>query len=91
MDRKRNCVTAPSPSDVFKQYSHALQLAAPREWDAFVQCFDAYSADVTVAVIHADQTEILNKQGQAKAFVHLLHLFRTCHIPRPTPTPAQGS
>lgn len=82
-----------SPTDVLKHYSHALQLAAPREWDAFVQCFDAYATEVTVAVTAAEQHEILVAQGRAKAFLHLLNTFRECHLkPQPThpqPQPVQ--
>ncbi len=76
-----------SPSDVTKQYAHALQLAAPQEWDHFVQCFDAYATEVTVAVTRAGQDEILVAQGRARAFLHLLELFRTCHVRTPTSTP----
>lgn len=56
-----------------------MQLAAPKEWEEFVQMFDAFATEVTVAVTRADQSEILNKQGQAQAFLHLLNLMRTCH------------
>lgn len=68
-----------TPSDVLRVYSHALQVAAPREWETFVECFDAYATDVTVAVTNAEQHEILVAQGRAKAFLHLLTLFRNCH------------
>lgn len=78
-----------TPSDALKHYAHALQLSAPKEWEAFVQCFDAYATEVTVAVTAAEQNEILVKQGQAKAFLHLLQTFRTCHIKRPQPSPTQ--
>lgn len=78
-----------TPSDVLKHHAHNLQLSAPKEWEAFVQCFDAYATEVTVAVTRAEQHEILVAQGRAKAFLHLLDLFRTCHVTRPTPQPAQ--
>jgi len=80
-------VTAtPTPTDVLKDYSHRLQLAAPKEWEAFVRCFEAYSETVTAAVIDADPNEILHMQGKAKAFRHLLWTFRTCHVtPRQNP------
>lgn len=51
-----------------------------------MQCFDAYATDVTVAVTNADQSEILVKQGQAQAFLHLLRIMRTCHIQKPPPS-----
>lgn len=67
-----------TPSDVLSHYAHALQVSAPVEWERFVQTFDAYATDVTVAVTNADQSEILVAQGKAKAFLHLLTLFREC-------------
>ncbi len=76
-----------NPSDVTRAYAHALQLAAPREWEAFVECFDAYATEVTVAVTQADQQDILVAQGRARAFLHLLRLFRTCHVKPPPMTP----
>lgn len=71
-------MTALTPSDVLSHYAHAIQIAAPKEWEAFVQTFDAYSTEVTVAVTDAEQHEVLVAQGKAKAFLHLLKLFREC-------------
>jgi hypothetical protein len=77
-------LSSTTPSDVLRVYSQALRVAAPREWETFVECFDAYATDVTVAVTNAEQHEILVAQGKAKAFLHLLALFRTCHVqPQP--------
>lgn len=76
-----------SPTDTLKHYAHAIQLAAPREWEVFVQCFDAYATEVTVAVTAADQSEVLNAQGRAQAFLHLLKTFRECHTQTPQQTP----
>lgn len=82
-------MTARTPSEVLAHYAHALQVAAPQEWATFVECFDAYATDVTVAVTTAEQHEILQKQGQARAFLHLLKLFKNCHIPPATKPPSQ--
>lgn len=71
-------MTARTPSDVLAHYAHSLQLAAPKEWEAFVMTFDAYATEVTVAVTNAEQHEILVAQGRAKAFIHLLSVFRDC-------------
>lgn len=79
-------MTAHTPSSVLSHYARTLQLAAPKEWDAFVQVFDAYATDVTVAVTAAEQHEILVAQGKAKAFLHLLKLFRECHQANPSAT-----
>lgn len=81
-------MTAPSPSVFLAQYAHRLQLAAPREWESFVQCFEAYASEVTVNVAHADQNEILQKQGQARAFLHLAQIFRHCATPPKSPPPS---
>lgn len=72
-----------TPTEVLKQYAHRIQLAAPKEWDGFLECFDAYATSVTVAVIHAEQHEVLPKQGRAQLAIHLLNAFRTCHLPTP--------
>lgn len=65
----------------------ALQTRAPKEWEAFVACFDAYATEVTVAVTAAEQNEILVAQGKAKAFIHLLNTFRDCRALSQRPTP----
>lgn len=83
-------MTVPTPTEVCKHYARALRAAAPKEWEAFVECFDAWATDVTVAVTNAEQHEILVAQGRAKAFLHLLNLFRNCHVqpqPKPPTTP----
>lgn len=78
-----------SPTEILRHYAHQLQLAAPKEWEAFVQCFDAYATEVTLAVTNAEQHEILVAQGRAKAFLHLLKAFRECHIrPQQNPPPS---
>lgn len=80
--------SAVPPTTVLARYAHALQIAAPREWEAFVECFDAYATEVTVAVTSAEQNEVLNAQGRAQAFLHLLKTFRNCHVqPQATKPP----
>lgn len=69
-----------TPTDVLKQYAHRIQMAAPKEWDAFVQCFDAYATEITVAVTTARQDEVLNAQGRAQLAIHLLTAYRECHL-----------
>lgn len=77
-----------SPTVVLAQHALRLRSAAPREWEAFVECFDAYAMEVTVAVTAAEQNEILVAQGRAKAFLHLLKTFRECHVPQQTKPPS---
>lgn len=75
-------MTAPlTPTNVIAHYGRLLENAAPKEWAAFVQAFDAYATEVTVAVTAADQNEILNAQGRAQAFLHLLKTFRNVQTP----------
>lgn len=69
-------MTAQSPSSILAHYTTIVQNAAPKEWAAFCECFDAYATDVTVAVTAADQSEVLVAQGRARAFLHLLKIFR---------------
>ena len=76
-------MSALDPTEVLKQYAHALQLAAPREWEAFLQCFDAYANEVVLAMVHSPQDQILQQQGKSLAYLHLLRSFRDCGKPRP--------
>ena len=57
-----------------------LRNADPPAWESFVEIFDAYSTEVTVAVTQAPQDQILNAQGRAQAMLILLDTFRNCHI-----------
>jgi len=82
-------LSSASPSQVLAQYALRLKNLAPKEWEEFVEVFDAYATDVTVAVTQAEQHEILVAQGRAKAFLHLLKLFRECHIQSPQRKPPQ--
>lgn len=73
-------MSAPTtPSAFLSHYARAIRNASPKEWEAFVQCFDAYATEVTLAVTSADASGILVAQGKAQAFLHLLKLFRECH------------
>lgn len=74
-------------SDIVKHYARAIANSSPKEWEAFVEAFDAYSTEVTVAVTEAAQHEILQQQGKAQAFLHLLRLFREIKNP-PSPSAA---
>jgi hypothetical protein len=67
-----------TPQQVLAQFACRLRNADPQTWDSFVQCFDAYTTEVTVAVTNAEQNEILNRQGRAQAFLSLLDTFRNC-------------
>jgi len=74
-------------TQILSQLSRNLANAAPKEWDAFVQFFDAYATEVTVAVTQAEQNTILVQQGKAQAFLHLLKTFRECRNPPKQPNP----
>jgi hypothetical protein len=67
-----------TPQQVLAQYACRLRNSDPKAWEEFVECFDAYATEVTVAVTNAPQTEILNVQGRAQAFLSLLDTFRNC-------------
>lgn len=76
-----------TPTDLLRHYARQIALAAPKEWEAFVECFDAYSTDVTVAVTHATSEDVLVAQGRARAFLHLLKTFRECNRAAPQSSP----
>lgn len=67
--------------DVVSQYALRLRSADPKAFEAFVEAFDAYATQVTVAVTDADQSSVLNCQGRAQAFLSILKMLRECHIP----------
>lgn len=62
-----------------------LKNADPSNFDQFVECFDVYTSEVTVAVTEAPQDVILNAQGRAQQCLALLRMFRECHIQRAAP------
>jgi hypothetical protein len=67
---------APPIQTVVAHYMQGMRVAAPREYEGFVEAFDAYATEVTVAVTTAPQHEVLQQQGKAQAFLHLLAMFR---------------
>lgn len=66
---------------IVSQHALRLRAADPKAFAAFVEAFDAYATEVTVAVTEADQNTILNFQGRAQAFLSILKMFRECHLP----------
>lgn len=69
-----------TPTAVLAQCALRLRAASPKDWDAFVEVFDAYSTEITVAVVSAPQDQVLVAQGKAQAFLHLLDTFRYCQL-----------
>lgn len=63
---------------ILQHFALRLRNADPQSWDAFVQAFDVYATEVTVAVTQAPPETILAKQGQAQQMLKLLQLFREC-------------
>ncbi len=59
----------------------------PVLWEAFVDTFDAYSMEVTVAVTQAPPAEILVMQGRAQQCLAMLRVFKECTLP-PKSSPA---
>lgn len=77
----------PTTANIVSEYALRMRAAAPKEFEAFVQAFDAYATEVTVAVTVVGQHEILNQQGRAQFALHFLKLLRECHIPPKPKTP----
>jgi hypothetical protein len=84
-------MTAHTPTTILSQFALRLRAVAPKEFEAFVECFDAYATEITVAVTAADQSTVLNAQGRAQFALHLLKLLRECHIQKPPPAPPPPS
>lgn len=78
-----------TPTEVLSQYAHRLKIAAPKEFDSFVECFDAYATEVTLAVTSAEQHEVLNRQGRAQFALTHLRMLRECHLPPKKPPSPQ--
>ena len=72
-------------ADVIKHYALRLKNADPESWDRFLQAFDGYATEVTVAVTEAPSEDILRFQGRAQQMLALLRLFKECHIVRNPP------
>lgn len=64
-----------------KRICQQLRNAGPSQWDAFVQMFSAYKAEVTDAVTEADNNEILIAKGSAKQCKFLLRFFAEIDLP----------
>ena len=79
-------MTTPNTRQYVAHYLQGLRVGAPREYEAFVEAFDAWATEVTVAVTTAPQDQVLQQQGRAQAYLHLLQLFRN-----PTAAPATQS
>lgn len=77
-----------TPTQVLSQYALRLRGAAPKEFEAFVECFDAYATEVTVAVTACEPNEILNRQGRAQFALSFLKTLRECHLPPKTTPPS---
>lgn len=66
--------------DFVKHFAFALRNADPAAYGSFLEAFDAYATEITVAVTQAPASEILNLQGRAAQTLALLDVFRH---PRP--------
>ena len=55
-----------TPKQVLAQFACRLRNADPQSWEQFVECFDAYATEVTIAVTNCGQHEILTQQGRAQ-------------------------
>lgn len=63
---------------MMQQFMLRLKNANPEAWDDFVQCFDIYATEVTVAVTQAPSEDILRMQGRAQQCLALLRTMREC-------------
>lgn len=63
-------------TDFLKHFAFQLRNAEPKAYEAFLEAFDAYATEITVAVTDAPAADILNMQGRAKQTLVLLNVFR---------------
>jgi hypothetical protein len=71
----------PTTANMLKAFALQLKNANPKAWDAFVECMDVYTTEVTIALTAAPATEILNMQGRSQQCLALLRIFRECSSP----------
>ena len=66
-----------------------LRNNAPEPWEQFVNHFEVYTLNVLNDLASADQTSVLNAQGQAQQCKALLRVFSECdqelRSKKPTP------
>lgn len=78
--------------DYVRHYAFALRNADPESYAAFIQAFEAYAKEITVAVTEAPAVDLLNIQGRAKQTLVILNALRSpCVLPSPQQQPAASS
>ncbi len=65
-----------------------LRKLDPQRWEDFVNSFERYSDQVTVAVTEASPEEVLIYQGMARQCRALVRCFRECHLQKQKPPPS---
>lgn len=71
-----------STSDILKEFARRLRSADPENFRLFVDAFDGYALEVTVAVTEAPQDQVLNMQGRARQCRAILRILQECHLQR---------
>lgn len=74
-------------TQMMQQYMLRLKNSSPEGWDDFVQVFDVYATEVTVAVTQAPSEEILRMQGRAQQCLAILRIMRECDKVKTPPAP----
>ena len=74
-------------SDFMQHFALQLRRADEKAYRGFLEAFDAYATEFTVAVTEAPAVDILNMQGRAKQNLVLLGLLRN---PKPLPQSPQS-
>jgi hypothetical protein len=62
--------------DFVQHFALQLRNANPEAYQAFLEAFDAYATEITVAVTDSPAAEILNMQGRAKQTLIILQKLR---------------
>lgn len=73
--------------DYIRHYAHVLRGADPKVYEQFLQAFEMYATEITVAVTDAPQEQILNMQGRAKQTLVIFEQLRHPKLITKNPTP----
>ena len=73
-------------TDYMKHAAFYLRAADAKAYEQFLEAFDLYATEITVAETDAPPGDILNMQGRAKQTLELLKLLRE---PKPLSPPQQ--
>lgn len=70
-----------------QHYALLIRNGNPEAWELFLREFEIARDEITVAVIAAEQNNVLVSQGRAQQMHELLQIFKDCNLPNQKPLP----